>query len=270
MLEGLRKLAGAIDRLLALRSGYVLLMGGEGRLAAAPPERFAHGWLGLMILSLLWGLVLVNLWGGTWRLFHDYDPLIMPAMATAGCFCLWAFRRGLVAIAELIGGRDATARAVAAAALVLAVGLCLARLRPDWHRGEFEIPWWLQPLRPQAKLYRVLLLMPIWGGWSMMIAGKFTRPGERTAPQVAAFARGCGALPAAGCMAVPLVVSMAYFHYLGVGYQVAIPASAIVTAIGAGVALCRLTGGLNRRALLATNVLTQMAFVMTFIAGQPT
>ncbi len=274
MRDGNHNPAACVWGWLARRPGYMLLSAPDERLAAEPPERFRHAWIGLMAVSLLWGLVLLNLWGIAWKVFRDYDPLVMPAMVTAGLFCLWPFRRGIAALADLLAGRDATGRAVTAAALVLLVAFGLLGLKPDWDRWE-HLPWWLtwlRPvlplLRPQAKLYRVLVLMPLWGGWAMVIAVKFSRPTPRTEPQIAAFARGCGALVAAACMAVLLLVSIAYFCHLGTGSVVILCVVPILAAIAGGVGFCWRAGGPTRRALLSANVATQIAFLVTYLAGR--
>jgi len=254
---------------LARRPAYMLLTAADASLAGEPPRRFARTWIELMGLSLLWGILLVNLWGVAWGIFRDYEPLVMPAMATAGVFCLWPFRRGIAALAGFLSPRDATGRAVAAAAIVVIVALSFLGLKPDWHRWEFtKLPWWVAWLQPDAKLYRVLLLMPLWGAWAMVITVKFYKPGDRTEPQVSAFARGCGAAPAAGCMAGLLAASIAYFHHLGVGSQVTIFVVPVLAAIGGGVGLSRAAGGSCRRALLAANVLTQIAFILAYLAGR--
>jgi len=254
---------------LARRPGYMLLTASDEALAAEPPERFGLAWLELMALSTLLGVLLVNLWGVSWRIFRDYDPLIMPAAVTGCVFCLWPFRRGLAALTELLNRSDGPARSVVSATLVLAVVLCLARLDPDWQRREpLALPQWLDWLRPAAKLYRVLLLMPMWGGWGMIIAVKFCRPTGRTEPQVAAFARGCGAAGAAACMAGLLLMSICYFHHLGLGGQICIPLVTVLAAIAGGAGLCRLDGAPTRRALLAGNVVTQMAFVVAYLAAR--
>jgi len=255
-------------RWLRRRPSWMLMTADEPRLAQEPPKRFARSWWGLMGLSVLWGVVLVNVWGASWSVFRDYDPLIMPAAATSALFVLWAFRRPLAALAGVLGGRDAASRAVAAAGLVLVVGLCLARLSADTQRFEQPVPWWLQWLRPPTKLYRVLLLMPVWGAWSMIVTVQFCRPGERTGPQVAAFARGCGAPAAAVCMALPLVASLLSFRYLGQGSLALVSGAPIAAAIGSGLALCRHVGGLTRRALLAANVTTQIVFLGSYLAGR--
>lgn len=265
----LRNLASSALAWVARRPAYMLLTAGDAPLAAEPPERFTLAWIGLMGMSLLWGIILVNLWGVAWGVFRDYEPLVMPAMATAGLFCLWPFRRAIAALAEFLAPRDATTRAVVASAIVLIVALSFLGLKPDWRRWEFtKLPWWVAWLQPDAKLYRVLLLMPLWGAWAMLIAVKFCKPTERTEPQVSALARGCGAAAAAGCMAVLLGASIAYFHHLGVGSQVTIFVVTVLAAIGGGVGLCRAAGGACRRALLAANVLTQVAFILAYLAGR--
>jgi hypothetical protein len=287
MLKPIYNAAAAASAWLARRPGYMLLTAPDERLAGELPQRFARAWIGVMVTSVLWGGVLANLWGVTWKVFRDYDPLVLPAMATAGLFCLWPYRRGVAALAELLSRRDAAVRSVTTAVVVLVVALSLLGLKPDWHRWEFDLPGWLvwllrqvglndpdrierslRWLRPQAKLYRVLLLMPPWGGWAMLIGVKFSRPTDRTEPQVAAFARGCGALAAAACMALLMLVSVAWFHHLGTGSQVAILVVTVLAAVLGGAALCRAAGGPTRKALLASNVTTQIAFVLAYLAGR--
>ena len=263
------KLAARAVGWLLRRPGYMLLAAGDERLAAEPPERFANALWGVMAVSLLWGAAMVAVWGAAWKIFPDYDLLIMPAMAATAALCLGPLRRAIAALAETVGGRDATARAVAAAAIVVVVALCFIRLKPDWQRLEYSVlPWWIGWLQPAAKLFRVLLVMPLWGAWSMLIAVKFCKPTARTEPQVAAFARGCGAAAAAGCMAALLGISIAYFHHLGMGSQVSIPAATGLAAIAAGVGLCRLAGGPDRKSLLAANVTTQIVFLLAYLAGR--
>ena len=254
---------------LGRRPAYMLLTVADDRLAAEPPERFAGAWIELMGISLLWGVVLVNLWGVAWGIFRDFEPLVMPAMASAALFCLGPFRRGIASLATFLAPKDATARAVAASTIVLVLGLCFLGLKPDWQRWEFtRLPWWIGWLQPDAKLYRVLLLMPLWGAWSMLITVKFCKPTERTEPQVSAFAKGCGAPAAAGCMAALLLASIAYFHHLGLGSQVTILVVTVLTAIAGGSGLARAGGGPCRQGLLAANVLTQIAFVLGYLAGR--
>ena len=248
----------------------IFMQAGDDRLAAEPPERFGRDWLGLVIGSLLWGIVLANVWGISWTVFRDpeYD-LIMPAAITLALYCLWPFKRAVVALGRQLGGQSADGRAVAAAVAVAVLAMCFMRLNPDWSRWEFpRLPWWVEWLRPQAKLYRVLLLMPAWGTWAMLIALKFCRPGQRTEPQLAAMARGCDALAVAGLMALLLGVSIFYFHYLGLGGQVLVPLATIVAAIAGGIGFNRAPGGLTRQGLLAANLATQIAFVMACLVGR--
>jgi len=252
----------------ASRPAHLLLTASDERLAAQPAQRFALAWLDVMAVSLVWGVVLANVWGVAWKVFHDYEPLIMPAVATAALMLLWPFRRAAVAVAETAGGGSPAGRAVVAGVVVLTLTLALARLRGDTQRWEPQWAvrlWWLIP---EYKLYRVLLLMPLWGGWAMLIATRFCRPAPDAEPQVAAMAAGCPPLAAAGCMAVPLVPSMVYFHYLGAGSQVLIPAATIAAAVLGGAALCRRAGGLRRSSLLAANMLTQLAFLLAYLAGR--
>lgn len=251
------------------RPGYVLMTASDERLAAEPAERFRYAWLEVMVWSLVWGLALANMWGGTWRIFHDYEPMIMPALFTGMLFCLWPYRNATAALAEGIAGKSSGQRAIVSAVIVAALLLSLARLLGETERWELDWIRSLWLLVPDRKMFRVLLLMPLWGGWAMLIATRFCKCRQCAEPQVAAFAAGCGPLPAAMCMAPPLVVSMVYFHHLGVGSQVAIPVVTVVGAIAAGMLFCRAAGGLCRAALLATNAATQILFLWAYLAGRP-
>ncbi len=254
---------------LANQPAMIFMLAGDDRIAAEPPERFRRAWLGLAAGAMLWGVVLANVWGISWMVFRDPDFLIMPAAITLALYCLWPFKRAVAALGRQVGGPSAEGRAVAVAVLVVVLALSFIRLNPDWARWEFpRLPWWVEWLRPQAKLYRVLLLMPAWGMWAMLITLKFCRPGQRTEPQLAAMARGCDALAVAGIMAVLLGVSIFYFHYLGLGGQVLVPLATIAAAIAGGIGFCRGPGGLTRQGLLAANLATQIAFVMAYLVGR--
>jgi len=114
----------------------------------------------------------------------------------------------------------------------------------------------------------VLLLMPVWGAWSMLIAIQFCRPDGATDSVTRRFARGCGPLAAAACLAPPLAGTIVYFHYLGPAAQAGISAVTVATAIASGPILCRLARGLTRDALLTGNLLTQLAFLMACLGWQ--
>lgn len=247
---------------LANRGGYLLLTAEDEALDARPPSAFAWAWLDLMAVSLLWGLLLGWLWSTCWTFFGDYTGVYLAQVAVVGAvFALWVARRSLVAFCSYLSG-DVGGRVAAIAGVTIALFMLLLCVRPYDNR-EMNAPqlgpyWsWLYPLAVQ----RVLLLMPLWGAWAMIILTQFCRPCQRSGPAVAAFARGCGALTAAGLMALPLGLSFLYLHYLG-WWRPAIP---LAVAILGGLALCRLDGGLSRRALLASNFLTQLAFLLMYL-----
>ena len=83
----------------------------------------------------------------------------------------------------------------------------------------------------------------------------------------AAFARGCGPISAAAVMGLLLGLTVTYFNFLP-WEQVGISGAIIVSAIAAGLLCCRLDGGLTRRALLAANILTQIATLLACLAGR--
>ncbi len=248
----------------------VLLMSADDeRLAGADPARFKWAWLGLAIAGLVWGVALACVWGAAWKVFGDWGFLVMPAAMTLAFYCLWPFSQAVIALGRRIGGKSAERRALVIVVVVVVMAMCFMRLSPDWQRQEFPtLAWWIAWVRPQAKLYRVLVLMPAWGAWAMLITVKLCRPGERTEPQVAALARGCDAVVVAGFMAVLLGVSIAYFHHLGLGGQVLVPLATIVAAIASGIGFSRSSGGLTRQGLLAANLTTQIVFVLAYLAGR--
>ena len=237
----------------------------DNLLAHAEPPPFERAWADLILLSLAWGIAWSGIWGGAWMLFGDYGLLIMPAAAAMATFCLWPFRRALAALAEIVGGRNRTARSLAATVLVVLLTLCLIRLRPNSYRSENVLPFWAAWLRPRDQLYRVLILMPLWGAWAMIVAVQFCRHTHRTEEAVAAFAR-CGPIPAAGLMGALLAVTILYFNFLP-WWQLSISGVTILAAIGGGLVLARLTGGPTRRSLLAGNVLTQIVFILAYLAN---
>lgn len=255
-----------IWRWLMARPSYQLVTLSDEKLRSEPRKRFSRAWLGLMAGSLGWGAASAWLWAGVWKLFNDPSELmIMPAFVTTGVI-LWLFRRGAVALIEIPFGREGTIRAIGAAGLVLLLVMVLLRLQADWYASEYPLAALIAWIRPGGKVYRVLVLMPLWGAWSMLAVCQFCKPTKRTEPAVAAFARGCGPLATSGCMAVGLAMTIGYVGYLGLGAQLTIPAVTIAAAIVGGLVMCRATGGLSRSGLLAGNLLTQIVFVLAFLA----
>jgi len=269
MIRNLHKFVSRGVALLAGLPAVLVMSADDDRLAAEDPVRFKRAWLGLAVGSMLWGIVLANVWGISWKVFGDWGYLIMPAAITLAFYCLWPFSQALTALGRQIGGRSVERRSLAVAVVVVVMAMSFVRLSPVTERFEpFRLQLWIAWLRPEAKLYRVLVLMPAWGAWAMLITLKLCRPGERTEPQIVALARGCDAIAVAVFMAVLLGVSIAYFHHLGLGGQVLVPLSTIVAAIAGGIGFCRASGGITRQGLLAANLTTQIVFVMAYLAGR--
>ena len=251
---------------LTERPSYMFLTASDDRLEAQDPGRFTDAWLGLMGLALLTGLTLIGLWSVVWRLFHDWDRLSRPAGITAIFVLAWPMRMALASIGPAFRLRsrgNQFALAAAAAALVGVGFMSLAERYPSAY--EYAMPdWiaWIVWVRPELSIFRVLLLMPIWGAWSMLIAGQFRPPNGITDAATRRFIRGCGPLAAAACMAIPMAGTIVYFHYMGVVGQVAVTAGTVLTAIASGPILCAIGGGLTRQALLAASLITQIVFLM--------
>jgi len=247
----------------------MFLTAGDDRLSAQKPGRFTYAWLGVMGLSILTALTLVGVWVVVWRICQDYGILSRPAGVTAAVLLVWPMRRAMVSVASVLGVRNRTNQTAVAVALAVTVGMGLVSLheRYPWS-DEYAMPYWLAWIRPELSIFRVLMLMPVWGTWSMLIGIQFYRPNVATDPATRRFARGCGPLAAAACMALPLAGTITYFHYLGPVAQAGIAAVTIAVAIASGPILCRLTGGLTRAALLTGNMFTQVAFLMACLGWQ--
>lgn len=248
---------------LTHRPGYMLLTAAEEGLAEEPPGRFARAWLSVMVVSILWGCCSVVLWSWTWGLFRDFSGIpLMPTAVVLAIGLLGLYARSVLVLAESLVGRDGR-QAVAVAVLVTVWALMLLGIRswnPDF---PHHLPPALQWTRPRM-MFRALLLAPIWGGWAMLLAGQFCRPSARTEPVVAAFARGCGAMTATIVLAVLVLVTVTYYNNLP-WTQLSISATPVIVAAAGGALLCRRWGGLCRSALLATNMLTQIAFLLAYL-----
>lgn len=248
----------------SLRSAYLLLTAPDERLSLETPAN-EKPWLGVTFLCLATGLLSNVVWGAAWKLFGDYGILLMPPAMTLAVLALWPLRRTLLSWASL-AGPDALARGLLLCVTLLVLALAMIRLRSTPVYVENPLPAWAAWLRPQYEQSRVLLLMPLWGGWGMLIAGRFCRLTDRTEPAVAQLARTCGPMTAALCMGVLLAVTIVYFSYLP-WTQLTISGSAILAAVFGSMLICWRRGGLRRDTLLAVNLLTQLAFLLACLAN---
>jgi hypothetical protein len=253
---------------LVRRPAYLMMTAQGSRLQGEDPRRFERAWIGVMALSLGWGLLACGIWVlcQLWIGARPGSMLLAPALVTGAVFCLWIYRRSMIATAQLLAPADDSARAMALAvlaAVVIGVLLCL----PD--RGayrEFTLPAMVEWVRPYDREYRQLLLAPLWGGWAMLIVPKFCRLCPTAERATAAFANGCGPLSASATMLLPLGGTLFYFQYFYWWWQIIIPAATVFAAVGMGWLLGR-RQGLQRPHLLAVNLLTQLAFLLTYLVG---
>ena len=247
---------------LAGRPAYLLMTAPPPELDRRPPASFERAWLGVMALALAWGVLACGLWSLGHVLFGSVSTV--PALITTVAFCLWLYRRSIVSLGEVLAPNDAPARTV-----VLAVGLggLFLALRGGEASREGDLPALVQWLRPYERHYRLLLLAPLWGAWAMIIAPKFARLSPAAGAATAAFAAGCEPFWAAAALALPLGASLFYLQYLQWFWQAALPIVTVLAAAGAAWGLGR-RNGLDRRALLATNLLTQLVFLLAYLAAR--
>lgn len=247
---------------------WLILTADDDRLVAKPAERFTGAWRGLILLSLVWGLTSIGLWNlAGWLFGWPGGMYVMQALTVAAIMLLIPYRRATEALVNAIAGPEATARSIVSAVVVIGLVTCLTVLRPDWYRQEQILPNWLVWIRPESKIDRVLLLMPLWGSWAMLILPHFRRLDRQISPAVAAMARGCGPMKTAVFMGMLLATTIGYFAYLP-WIQLTISAAGVAGAIGGGLFLAYRNGRMDRNVLLATNVLTQLSVLATFLANR--
>ena len=247
---------------------FLYLAGSRRRLEAAPPERFARAAAPLALLAMAWGLALVGVWDLAYHLTWEHRlDWVVPAVLCGAAIVFGPFRPAAAALLETVLPNRWwliwPALAALAALVALMINGAVRFWDPDWPTRHLPPAWqWLWP----RALYRVMLLMPLWGLWGMLAAGQFHRPGRRTDEPTRRLAETTGPLTAAMTLALPLAGSFIYLTFLWPPMRFVPPAAAILAALGGGTAICRLKGGLCREALLATNLLTQLAFLGGYMA----
>ncbi|MBN1942115.1 MAG: hypothetical protein JW849_02360 [Phycisphaerae bacterium] len=239
---------------------------GDERFAEASLLRPGRTWIGLLLIGFLWGLASIGLWqGGRWLFGPSTGLCFLPSLLVAAGVLLGMYRRGAAALVRVLCGDQAVGCALTACFLALLWAGGLVELRPGYYLQEQALPNWLAWVRPESKIDRVLLLMPLWGAWSMLILPQFHRPGASDAA-LQAVARGGGPLTAALVMGALLACTIGYFAYLP-WTQLTIPAAAILAAVGGGQLLVKRNGAMDRNVLLATNLLTQLALLLAAAAN---
>lgn len=236
------------------------------RLAEIPSARLGRTWIGLLATGFLWGLACLGLWhGSNWMFGQSTGLFLLPNLLVTAAALAGMHRRGAVLLIRAAAGEKG--EIVALTTVLLAMGFwgCLLEFSPAWYLTEPSLPYWLAWIRPDSKLDRLLLLMPLWGAWSMLILPQFHRPSAED-PALCAIVRGAGPLTAAAVMGGLLAASIGSFAYLP-WTQLTIPAAAVLAALLGGTWLVRRRGGLDRDVLLATNLLTQCAVLLTAAAN---
>lgn len=247
---------------------WMIMMADDDKLRAQPPERFNRVWIGLVIFALAWGLLSIGLWNlAGWLFGWPGGMYFMQALMVVVVMLLGPYRRPAESLINVLAGPNHTSRSLFSVILVLGLVTSLTVLRPDWYRQEQALPGWLLWIRPESKIDRVLLLMPLWGTWSMLILPHFRRGNSEENPTIAAMARSCGPLTAAILMGLLIGTAIGYFAYMP-WTQLSISAAGVAAAIGGGLFLTHRTGQMNRNVLLATNLLTQLAILVAFLANR--
>ncbi len=240
----------------------------DEKLSAQPAEHFIGAWRGLILISLAWGIISIGLWNLSGLLFGWPGGMhVMQALIVVVVMLLGPYRRSAIALVETSAGPIATNRSLVTSILVISLVTCLTILRPDWSMQEPSLPAWIAWIRPESKIDRVLLLMPLWGAWAMLILPHLRKPDPKTSPAIAAMARGCGPMTTAVLMGLLLIGAIGYFAYLP-WTQLTVSAAGLASAVGGGLFLAHRNGRVDRNVLLGANLLTQLAVLLAFLANR--
>ncbi len=240
-------------------SAWRLLMGDDGSLQDQPAAAFTLSWPWVVAMSVAAGLALSGLWSLAQLAFGDAAHL--PALVAAGAFVAILYRRALISVAKVVSPDDGSSQQLILSLLVVAVVMCFWAL--EGLNARQEDPMWLRPFQWYN---RVLMIAPLWGAWAMILAPKLSRPSAQCEPAAAAFAKGCGPLVASLLVALPLAWSLMYLRFLEIWQLLCVGVT-----MAAAPALALALGwrcGYTRRTLLAVNVLTQLAFVLAYLASR--
>lgn len=249
----------------------VFLVGSRRQLGRFGPGRLAGAGWRLMLLGAALGLGFVGLWELTYRLSRPHlthGVVTAQTCAAVACAVAWValtYRRGFLSLIKIIAGPRRRIQWPGLVGVVAAWAALLSYAvrywNPDWPTHLPAAAAWLWP----RALYRVILLAPVWGSWSMVVLGKFHASTAKTDPYPQALADGTSPVAAAALLALPLAGSFIYLMFLAQPLRFVPPAAAILAALGGGALAIRIRGRLCREALLAANVLTQSAFLLAYL-----
>lgn len=250
-----------------IKNAFLFLSADPQRLEVGPAQRFDRTGWAMMLLAAAWGLILVGIWDRAFHLtFSRWLNWVVPSSLCAVVMVLGLAGRPATSLLEVLAGRRWwllwPGRAAMATGIALMLNYAVRWWDPDW---PTQLPPGWMWLWPRA-LYRTMLLMPLWGVWGMLALGQFRRPGPRTDEAARRLIQTTGPLTAAAMLAVPLAGTFVYFMFLPPAMRFVPPAAAAVAAIGGGSALAGIGGGISRRVMLATNCLTQLAFLAAYLA----
>jgi hypothetical protein len=248
----------------------LLLMFAPTAVLRSQSGKVGRMWLYLGLLGVAWGILLCAGWEIAWRIFPHWWPYasslpLMPALAVLCLLLLTPLRRPIVALVDLGGRGRRGDRAVLAAALACVLALGLLNVLP-YQREPKWLWYWVAWIRPLEEA-RVLLLMPLWGAWAMMVPAHFAPPAANAPPLVLAHLRDHPVAATAVWMAIPLAGTLWELSFLW-GW-VAIPAvMAMLAGSVGGILCCRLTGGASAATLRACNGMTQLAFFAGYLIAK--
>ncbi len=267
-----------------LRDAAALLLLDPARRPGEPSAALVR-WV--VPLGLLIGLAWAATFRGAWRLYGEVAGLrLLPALAVVLLEALLTGRYLTLALSHVADTLDRASPDPQAsqlddlsAPLRLRGALILMLLVLVQWTLIVSIPvvnpWWPPPgdwrsafnfLYPQP-IYRPLLLAPLWGRWSILLAASIGRTAHGADALVAA---ACGRMTPARLLrqaVVPLLLSCVYFSRERNFLIGAVMALGVLTlSYLSAVALARRCGGQTRITLLATGQIGQIGFLAVYRA----
>ncbi|GAF98263.1 unnamed protein product, partial [marine sediment metagenome] len=216
-------------RLSGLRASWMLVAGSAGDIERHSGSRMGRTWLWMGLLGIAWGLGMAGIWALAahvypwWKWWQTGSSLpIMPVAAIIAALSLTPLRRVLTAPAHLLSNNPPAEQGAFAAATVVVLMLLLLGIQP-YRQESTGLPHWLTWVRPMAE-YRVLILMPMWGVWAMMVPLHFCRPAEGACTLARAMVKHQPVAATALWMAVTLALTLWELNFLGA--WAALPAAA--------------------------------------------
>lgn len=262
-------------------AAYFLLPLDGTRFADAPGWRRAAAWL--PVWGLLIGAIYAGLFRLAWRSFGEYQRIRLVPMAVllAADLGFFGYRMLAGAVQSLCDrkpgaplngdpGAPVPQHSLAPVVAVFLLGFLKYSLLLSLPFGAWVWPadWrerlgWLFP----SVIYRPLILMPLWGGWAMMLAltiGRVADEGPQRLHRMAEGRRLPGVLAAwLACSGLTVMYFAASAEHVAVAALISL--GMMLVAYGVSFVLARRTRGQTEATIGAVGWAVQIAFLAAYV-----